>query len=107
MEHLLKESKSPVQVHAAHPGVVDTDLFQYSNTSRIPYFKTAFFKTPEQGSRTIVYAILAKNLENKGGSYLSNCGYAKMNPICKNMEECEKLFKYTCDMLNIKQFGKP
>lgn len=33
-----------VQIHAVHPGVVDTDLFQYSSLSYISWFKKLFFK---------------------------------------------------------------
>lgn len=33
-----------VQVHAVHPGVVDTDLFIHSSTTYIPWFKKFLFK---------------------------------------------------------------
>lgn len=33
-----------VQIQAVHPGVVDTDLFQYSSLSYISWFKKLFFK---------------------------------------------------------------
>lgn len=33
-----------VQVHAVHPGVVDTDLFVHSSTTYVPWFKKLFFK---------------------------------------------------------------
>lgn len=33
-----------VQINAVHPGVVDTDLFQYSSLSYISWFKKLFFK---------------------------------------------------------------
>lgn len=33
-----------VQVHAVHPGVVDTDLFVHSSTTYVPWFKKLLFK---------------------------------------------------------------
>lgn len=33
-----------VQVHAVHPGVVDTELFCNSSTTYIPWIKRIFFK---------------------------------------------------------------
>lgn len=33
-----------VQVHAVHPGIVDTDLFVHSSTTYVPWFKKLFFK---------------------------------------------------------------
>lgn len=33
-----------VQVHAVHPGVVDTDLFIHSSTTYVPWFKKLLFK---------------------------------------------------------------
>lgn len=36
-----------VQLHAVHPGVVDTDLFIHSSTTYVPWFKKLFFKVNE------------------------------------------------------------
>lgn len=33
-----------VQIHAVHPGVVDTDLFQHTSMTYVSWFKTLFFK---------------------------------------------------------------
>lgn len=33
-----------VQVHAVHPGIVDTELFSNSSTTYIPWIKRIFFK---------------------------------------------------------------
>lgn len=40
----IKLNQENVQVHAVHPGIVDTDLFVHSSTTYIPWFKKIFFK---------------------------------------------------------------
>ena len=65
------------------------------------------FQTVEEGARTIVFAAIEPQLEGKGGAYLTNCLIKiPVNDIAHDDEECEKLFKYTCNMLNIENFGK-
>lgn len=63
-------------------------------------------QTVEEGSRSIIHAAISPKLEGKGGSYISNCTLARSQPATKNVSLCEKLFVFTCDMLNIKEFGK-
>ncbi|XP_055919607.1 retinol dehydrogenase 12 [Eupeodes corollae] len=105
LNKMLREQNANVEIFAVHPGVVDTDLFEYSATTSVPLLKKLIFKTPERGSRTIVYAAIDPSLEGKGGSYLSNGGKSPFHPDAKNPEKCEKLFKFTCDLLKIKEFG--
>lgn len=33
-----------MQAHAPHPGIVNTDLFEYSSNTYIPWFKDVFYK---------------------------------------------------------------
>ncbi|XP_055703436.1 dehydrogenase/reductase SDR family member on chromosome X [Phlebotomus papatasi] len=107
LQVLFGTRQLPVQVHAVHPGVVDTDLFVHTSSTVIPWFKKALFKNPEQGSRTVVYAAISPKLEGKGGSYLSNCRLHRTHPMAKDAKECEKLFDYTREMLKIEDFGRP
>lgn len=101
---MLKKENANVEVFSCHPGVVDTDLFENSTTSYVPWIKKLFFKTPEQGSRTIVHAAISPKLEHCGGSYLSNCRITKMGAVACNEVESEKLFQYTCELLKISNF---
>ncbi|XP_030375253.1 dehydrogenase/reductase SDR family member on chromosome X [Scaptodrosophila lebanonensis] len=105
LQHLLDEQQAPVQVNVVHPGIVDTDLFEHSATTSVPFMKKLFFKTPERGARTVVYAAIDPAIEGQGGTYLSNCGKGPMHGDAKKPEKCEKFFKYSCDLLNIKQYG--
>lgn len=45
LQRLMNEDENAyVQLHAVHPGVVDTDLFVHSSTTYVPWFKKLFFK---------------------------------------------------------------
>uniref|UniRef100_A0A8D8APK7 Dehydrogenase/reductase SDR family member on chromosome X n=1 Tax=Culex pipiens TaxID=7175 RepID=A0A8D8APK7_CULPI len=94
----------PVQAHSLHPGVVNTDLFEHSSTNYVPWVRQLLFKNPEEGARTVVYAAIAPQLEGKGGTYLSNCRVMTCHRHWKNSVQCEKLFRFTCDTLGIKNF---
>lgn len=127
---MMIDENSHIQTHAVHPGLVDTELFAQTGNSLIPWFNRWFFKvnpiktlclnyyllsvtiyifsvkTVEEGSRSIVHAAISPKLIGKGGSYISNCSLARSNPATKNVALCEKLFKFTCEMLDIKEFGQ-
>jgi hypothetical protein len=64
-----------------------------------------FYKTPEEGSRTIVYAATSFKIEAQGGSYLSNCTEMWHHKAAQDLAECKKLFNFTCELLKIKKFG--
>ncbi|XP_053684486.1 dehydrogenase/reductase SDR family member on chromosome X [Sabethes cyaneus] len=100
----FEEDNVPIRSYAVHPGVVNTDLFEHSSTTYIPWVRQMLFKNPEQGSRTIVYAGIAPELESKAGTYLSNCRVMTCHRFWKNSVQCDKLFRFTCDTLGIKDF---
>uniref|UniRef100_A0A182JCK3 Dehydrogenase with different specificities related to short-chain alcohol dehydrogenase n=1 Tax=Anopheles atroparvus TaxID=41427 RepID=A0A182JCK3_ANOAO len=101
---VFEEEGFPVLANSLHPGVVNTDLFEHSSTNYIPWIRTLLFKSPEEGSRTVVYAAIAPKLEARGGCYLSNCREAGSHRHWKNSVQCEKLFRFTCDKLGIVDF---
>lgn len=101
----LEEEGSHVQVHAVHPGVVDTDLFNHTSTTHIPFFKKMLFKTPEEGSRSVVFAAIDPSIENEGGTYLSNCTRGPMHPDAKNFEKCKKFFDFSCGLVKVTNYG--
>lgn len=105
LQTLLDAEKSHVQVNVVHPGIVDTDLFEHSATTSVPIFKKLFFKTPERGSRTVVFAAIDPSIEGQGGTYLSNGGKGPFHPDAKKPAKCEQLFQFSCDLLKIQQYG--
>lgn len=103
----LSARGEPVQTHAVHPGIVDTGLFSHSMTTYVPWFKRLFFKSAGQGARTILHAVMAPQLEGKGGSYVSNCTLMPTRqPAAKDAELCARLFTVTCQELGIGDFFK-
>uniref|UniRef100_A0A1I8M3F6 Short chain dehydrogenase n=1 Tax=Musca domestica TaxID=7370 RepID=A0A1I8M3F6_MUSDO len=105
LQKVLDDENAHVQVLAVHPGVVDTDLFEHSATTAVPWFNKLLFKTPEQGSRTPVYAAISPRIEGQGGLYLSNCRKGAVHPHVLKADKCERFFKFACDLLKIEQFG--
>lgn len=105
LEALFQENGLKIQTNSLHPGVVDTDLFVHSSTDYIPWFRKLLFKTPEEGSRTIIYAAISPKLEGKGGIYLSNCTKMPTHSAVDRPEECKKLFDFSCKLLDIENFG--
>ncbi|CRK94471.1 CLUMA_CG007977, isoform A [Clunio marinus] len=99
LDNLCRENNWKVQCHAAHPGIVDTEIYKHSVWSSLKY-------TAERGSRTVVYAAISPDLEDAGGNYLNNCRISKPNKIVNNKDECKKFFDFTCNMLGIEDFGK-
>ncbi|KAH8403999.1 hypothetical protein KR215_007784 [Drosophila sulfurigaster] len=105
LQSLLDAEKSHVQVIAVHPGIVDTELFEHSATTSVPFLKKILFKTPERGARTVVYAAIEPSIEGQGGIYLSNCGRGPFHASAKSPVKCERLFDFSCDLLKIKEYG--
>lgn len=105
LQSLLEAENAYVQVVAVHPGVVDTDLFEHSATTAVPWFNKLLFKTPEEGSRTPVYAAISPRIEGQGGLYLSNCRKGALHPHAVKADKCERFFKFSCDLLKIEEFG--
>ncbi|CRK88707.1 CLUMA_CG002369, isoform A [Clunio marinus] len=103
LDELCRMSHLNIQVHSIHPGIVHTDLFQNCSSGYFPWIQKLFYKTAEQGSRTIVHAAMSPKLEGHGGTYLSNCRIAKAT---RNQNESRKLFEYSCEILHVKDFMK-
>jgi NAD(P)-dependent dehydrogenase (short-subunit alcohol dehydrogenase family) len=61
-----------------HPGGIDSGLAAHINDPAITALMStpevlAYYKSPEQGAATSVYAALSAEWKNKGGKYLSDC----------------------------------
>lgn len=40
----FEEDEEPIQSHSLHPGVVNTDLFEHSSTTYVPWVRQLLFK---------------------------------------------------------------
>ncbi|XP_070490215.1 uncharacterized protein [Chironomus tepperi] len=104
--HKMCEEKSwNIQPYSCHPGLVNTGIFENIAAGSINWFRKILMKTPEQGSRSVIYAAIAPEIESNGGVYITNCRPSKISKIAKDDAECQKLFSFTCGLLKIKNFG--
>ncbi|XP_049790770.1 dehydrogenase/reductase SDR family member on chromosome X [Schistocerca nitens] len=107
LESLLRESDSHVQVHAVHPGVVNTDLFNDTTLKKIfPWVPPLLFKTPAQGAITIMHACLSPLLEGCGGNYLSNSRVIANSPKADNKVTQDKLWDAMRKIVEVHMFGE-
>ena len=102
-----------------HPGGIKTELLRHVSIEQHTAWDendvvSKYWKSPEQGAATTMWAALAKELEGQGGNYLDNCqiagphdpklgnyspGYA---PWAYDAEGEAKLWARTLEMLNLK-----
>lgn len=104
LNQLFKDKSLKIQVHSVHPGIVNTDLFENSSSDYFPWIRRFFYKTPEEGARTVVFAAISEKIEGRGGSYLSNCAEMRPHTKSKDIAECKKFFDFTCKLLGIESF---
>jgi len=100
----LRQRKDNVCIYAVHPGVVNTALFDTTGMQAIPWFRALFFKTPEEGSRTVVFAAISPKLEGKGGGYYSNCIRFPVHSLAKQADKQLKFFELSCKETRIDEF---
>lgn len=106
---MLEEEGSPVKGYAVHPGIVDTDLFEKTMFKKaFPWLMKVFFKTPAKGAVSILHACFEKDLEKRGGLYISNCVEGISNSFSKKLEHQERLFELSCQLVGVDKasFGK-
>lgn len=105
---LLSDEGCRVKCYAVHPGIVDTDLFEKSLFKKFPWAMKMLFKTPEKGAISILHTCFDKALEEKGGTYISNCVEGISSRYSKNTEYQKRLFEISCDLAKIdpQNYGK-
>ncbi|XP_029674607.1 dehydrogenase/reductase SDR family member on chromosome X-like isoform X2 [Formica exsecta] len=101
LQKLLIDKSLNVLVYSVHPGIVKTDLFKDTILGRNKWFMMAW-KTPDQGAISIIYAALNKDIERKGGIYISNCKEAALPPLALEEQIRKQLFE-----LSLKQETRP
>ncbi|XP_046665966.1 retinol dehydrogenase 12 [Homalodisca vitripennis] len=98
----LRAIDSRVSVVAAHPGIVDTDLFNGTLMKTVmPWAPGLLFKTPEEGATTVMYAAL----HARGGDYISNCRSVYMSTLARDKRKQKELFSHSLHSLGINSFG--
>ncbi|XP_050420618.1 retinol dehydrogenase 12-like [Adelges cooleyi] len=95
----------PVKAFAVHPGVVDTELFNGTFLKiAFPWILKYICKTPEEGSRSIVYVCLSDAVDGRG-YYYANCQPAKYLPYADDAKIQEIL--YTISKNTVEKYLNP
>lgn len=98
----LEEEGSAVKCYSVHPGIVDTDLFEKTMFKKaFPWAMKLFFKTPAKGAISILHACFDKELEKRGGLYISNCIEGISNSFSKKLDHQERLFELSCELVGV------
>ncbi|XP_063239898.1 dehydrogenase/reductase SDR family member on chromosome X isoform X2 [Bacillus rossius redtenbacheri] len=106
LERRLRAAGAPVQAHAVHPGLVDTDLFHGTAVKLLlPWALKLLFKTPEQGAVPVLYAAVGTELEGAGGTYISNCSVVPCSEAAARETTQEQLWARMMGMLQLETFG--
>ena len=83
-----------VTVNCVHPGAVGTRLGQ--NNGRVATFLTKllrpFFRTPEQGAATSLWAASSPDVEGATGRYFLNCREARSSRLSHDRELARRLW---------------
>ncbi|XP_029170063.1 dehydrogenase/reductase SDR family member on chromosome X-like [Nylanderia fulva] len=103
LQKLLTDKSLNVLVYCVHPGIVNTDLFKDTILGRYRWLMMGW-KTPEQGAIPIIYAALNKDIERKGGIYISNCKeYALPSAALKEKIQ-KQLFEFSLKQVRLSDF---
>jgi len=126
----MKAKSLMVQTYSVHPGIVRTDLFKNTLIGQykwltfawkviiISYWNiiescycyclihiiTCSLQTPEEGARSIVYAAVNKEIENKGGIFISNCKESSLPQRALVEETQKKLFQISLNQVQLDDF---
>ncbi|KAG6928643.1 dehydrogenase/reductase X-linked [Chelydra serpentina] len=108
LQHLVTADGSHVTANVVDPGVVNTEL--YKNVcwaTKVVKWMTAwlFFKTPEEGASTSIYAAVSPELEGVGGIYLYNEQRTKSTDVSYDDELQRRLWTESCKMTRISDVG--
>uniref|UniRef100_A0A8B9FVK8 Polyprenol dehydrogenase n=1 Tax=Amazona collaria TaxID=241587 RepID=A0A8B9FVK8_9PSIT len=104
LQHLLTANGSHVTANVVDPGVVNTELYKHVFwVVRVAKWMTAwlFFKTPEEGASTTIYAAVSPEMEGIGGCYLYNEERTKSADIAYDGELQRRLWRESCKMVGI------
>ena len=98
----IKLSTDNISVNAIHPGGVDTALGSQNKALFGKILKAMlkpFFRSPLKGASSIVY-LATKNDDGITGEYFVDCKQAKSSSYSKNLEEAQKLWNLSEQLVN-------
>ncbi|CAL1538790.1 unnamed protein product [Lymnaea stagnalis] len=95
-----------VTANVLHPGSVATQLLKHMFVIiRIPVqtFIKIFCKTGEEGAQTSIYLAVSEDVKDVSGKYFVDCKIQEngANPLSRNMEVAEKLWRISEDLTGL------
>ncbi|XP_036091617.1 dehydrogenase/reductase SDR family member on chromosome X [Rousettus aegyptiacus] len=105
LQALLAAQRQPVTANVVDPGVVNTELYRHvfwgpCLRAKMP-MTWCFFKSPDEGAWTSVYAAVAPELEGVGGRYLYNEREARSLAATYDPELQRRLWARSCLMAGL------
>lgn len=61
-------------------------------------------QTPDRGATPIMYAAVSKDIEKKGGIFISNCKETAPPPLALDEKVQERLFKLSLKQVHLKDY---
>lgn len=61
-------------------------------------------QTPDQGATPVIYAAVSKDIEKKGGLYISNCKELATPPLARRKDIQQQLFELSLKQVHLKKF---
>ncbi|KFQ89056.1 Dehydrogenase/reductase SDR family member on chromosome X, partial [Phoenicopterus ruber ruber] len=104
LQHLLTADGSHVTANVVDPGVVNTELYKHVFwVVKVAKWMAGwlFFKTPEEGASTSIYAAVSPEMEGAGGCYLYNEERTKSADVAYDEELQRRLWTESCKMVGI------
>ncbi|XP_072756155.1 retinol dehydrogenase 12 [Anoplolepis gracilipes] len=103
LQKLLIDKLLNVLVYSVHPGIVKTELFKNTLMGKNKWMMFKW-KTPDQGATSIIYAALNKDIERKGGIYISNCKEAAIPSLALEEQIRKQLFELSLKQVQLNDF---
>ena len=103
LQKLLTDKSLNVLVYSVHPGIVSTDLFKDTILGKNKWLMFVW-KTPEQGALPVIYTALNKDIEKKGGIYISNCKESALPSVALEEQIQKQLFELSLKQVRLNDF---
>lgn len=92
---------SGITINSVHPGAVSTGLGTQNGLlgKMIPLLLRPFFRTPERGAESSIYACVSPKLDGTTGKYYYNCKEVQPKPWARDTGAALQLWKISEDMV--------
>ncbi|KAM7263015.1 hypothetical protein ACFE04_000698 [Oxalis oulophora] len=98
----LQEEGVNITVNSVHPGLIMTNLFQYSAALMkfLKFFSFFLWKNVPQGAATTCYVAIHPDLKGVTGKYFADCNEVKPSPRARDQLLAKKLWDFTIKLIN-------